>query len=204
MAEPAIEFQLRNGENTWATLRVQPDGAKVLCHQRSETELKTCPPLAAYLGDERLRYQLAVRDHGPCIELIDHSGRLRLRLAEDEEGELPEVVDPTGDARITVVSEGSGSFPGHPVQTGRPTLRLRLSRIKSDPRIMMGKPVIRNTRITVEHLLRKLAHGATEDDLLGEYPQLTREDIHEALSYAAGTLGDRAQPPSIFDHQPKP
>jgi len=204
MAGQAIEFQLRNGENTWATLRVEPDGRKLLCHRRKEAELKNCPPLAAYLGDERLTCQLAVRDHGPCVELIDGTGKPRLQLTEDDDGELPEVIDPTGDARIVVAPQGPGSLPGQPIQMGQPALRLRLSRVKSDPRIMMGKPVIRNTRITVEHLLRKLAQGATEGDLLKEYPQLTREDVHEALSYAAGTLRDRAQPPSVFDHQPKP
>jgi uncharacterized protein (DUF433 family) len=209
MAEQAIEFQLRNGENTWATLRVEPDGRKLLCHQRKETELKNCPPLAAYLGNERLICQLAVREHGPCVELIDRNGNPRLQLIEDDDGELPEVIDPTGDARIAVAPQGPGSLsgPGSPsgqhIQKGQPALRLRLTRVKSDPRIMMGKPVIRNTRITVEHLLRKLAQGATEDDLLKEYPQLTREDVHEALSYAAGNLRDRDQPPSLFDHQPK-
>ncbi len=46
-----------------------------------------------------------------------------------------------------------------------------------DPKVMMGKLVIRGTRIKVELVLRKLAEGATEDDLLDAYPRLTREDI---------------------------
>ena len=50
------------------------------------------------------------------------------------------------------------------------------------------RPVIRGTRITVELLLRKLAEGATEADLLDAYPRLTREDIHAAIGYAADTL----------------
>ena len=53
---------------------------------------------------------------------------------------------------------------------------------------MLGKPVIRGTRIPVELLLRKLGEGATESDLLDAYPQLTREDIQAALSYAAAVL----------------
>ena len=52
----------------------------------------------------------------------------------------------------------------------------------------MGKPVIRGTRIPVELLLRKLAEGATEMDLLDAYPKLTREDIHAAIGYAADTV----------------
>jgi uncharacterized protein (DUF433 family) len=57
---------------------------------------------------------------------------------------------------------------------------------------MMGKPVIRNTRITVELLLHKLGEGATEDDLLDAYPQLTPEDIKIAIRYAADALAHEA------------
>ncbi len=62
-------------------------------------------------------------------------------------------------------------------------------RIEMDPKVMMGKPVVRGTRIIVELLLRKLAEGATEADLLDAYPRLTREDIKAAIGYAAATLG---------------
>ena len=58
-------------------------------------------------------------------------------------------------------------------------------RIISDPAIMLGKPVIAGTRITVELILEKLADGDTVDDLLEEYPHLTREGITAALHYAA-------------------
>ena len=61
-------------------------------------------------------------------------------------------------------------------------------RIEIDPEVMVGKPVIRGTRITVELLLRKLAEGASEADLLDAYPRLTREDIHAAIGYAADTV----------------
>jgi uncharacterized protein (DUF433 family) len=57
-----------------------------------------------------------------------------------------------------------------------------------DPKIMLGKPVIRGTRITVELILRKLGEGATEDDLLDAYPQLKKEDVHAAMTYAADML----------------
>ena len=56
------------------------------------------------------------------------------------------------------------------------------NRIEIDPNVMMGKPVIRGTRIKVELLLRKLAEGATEDELLDAYPRLTREDIRAPRS----------------------
>jgi uncharacterized protein (DUF433 family) len=61
-------------------------------------------------------------------------------------------------------------------------------RIEIDPKVMMGKPVIRGTRITVELILRKLSEGATEADLLDAYPRLTRADVHAAIRYAADTL----------------
>ncbi|MBI5471220.1 MAG: DUF433 domain-containing protein [Ignavibacteriae bacterium] len=53
---------------------------------------------------------------------------------------------------------------------------------------MMGKPVIRGTRIPVELLLRKLSEGASAADLLDAYPRLTTEDVHAALRYAADML----------------
>ena len=62
------------------------------------------------------------------------------------------------------------------------------SRIQIDPSIMMGKPVIRGTRITVELLLRKLADGASETDILRDYPHLTPEDIRAAFAYAAASV----------------
>lgn len=62
------------------------------------------------------------------------------------------------------------------------------NRIEVNPEIMLGKPVIRGTRIPVELILRKLSEGATEADLLDAYPRLTGDDIKAALAYAADTL----------------
>jgi uncharacterized protein (DUF433 family) len=61
-------------------------------------------------------------------------------------------------------------------------------RIEMRADVMMGKPVIRGSRITVELILRKLGEGATEAALLDAYPRLTREDIHAAMRFAADTL----------------
>jgi uncharacterized protein (DUF433 family) len=60
--------------------------------------------------------------------------------------------------------------------------------IQSDPAIMMGKPVIAGTRITVELILEKLAAGETIEHLLEAHPRLTREAIHAALAFAAKAL----------------
>ena len=62
------------------------------------------------------------------------------------------------------------------------------SHIASDPAIMMGKPVIAGTRITIEHILRELAAGTTIDQLLEMHPHLSREDISAALDYAADAV----------------
>ena len=61
-------------------------------------------------------------------------------------------------------------------------------RIEINPQVMLGKPVIRGTRIMVELILRKLSEGATETDLLEAYPKLTRQDIRAALAYATSTV----------------
>lgn len=61
-------------------------------------------------------------------------------------------------------------------------------RIEINSKIMMGKPIVRGTRVTVELILRKLGEGATEAELLDAYPQLKKEDIQAAMAYAADTL----------------
>lgn len=60
--------------------------------------------------------------------------------------------------------------------------------IISDPGVMMGKPVVAGTRITVELLLEKLAAGESVEQILDEHPRLTREAIQAALSFAAQAL----------------
>jgi uncharacterized protein (DUF433 family) len=62
------------------------------------------------------------------------------------------------------------------------------SRTIRDLKIMMGKPVVAGTRITVEHLLRCLAVGDSVEHLLANYPHLTAEDIRAAQAYAADDL----------------
>ena len=60
--------------------------------------------------------------------------------------------------------------------------------IISDPKVMMGKPVIAGTRITVEIILEKLSAGETEEQILEAHPRLTREGIRAALAFAAQAL----------------
>src|SRR3990172_1928349 len=67
--------------------------------------------------------------------------------------------------------------------------RGRVDRIVVDPKVMLGKPVIRGTRVTVAILLEKLAAGLSMAQLLEDYPRLTREDIRAALEYASHAVG---------------
>lgn len=57
--------------------------------------------------------------------------------------------------------------------------------IDINPKVMLGKPVIKGTRIPVELILRKLGEGIAENELLDAYPRLTRKDIQAAMTYAA-------------------
>ncbi len=63
-----------------------------------------------------------------------------------------------------------------------------LRRITMSPKIMLGKPVIRGTRLTVEIIMEKLAYGATIEDMKRDYPFITEDDIKAALLYAAKRL----------------
>jgi uncharacterized protein (DUF433 family) len=72
-----------------------------------------------------------------------------------------------------------------------------LERIALDPKIMVGKPVIRGTRLTVQYILNLLAHGATVDEILQEYKGLTKEDILACLLYASETLEDTTFMPLV-------
>jgi uncharacterized protein (DUF433 family) len=65
-----------------------------------------------------------------------------------------------------------------------------LKRIVIDPKVMVGKPIIRGTRLTVEHILKELANGLSARDLMDAYPRLTEMDIRAACAYAAARLSE--------------
>lgn len=68
--------------------------------------------------------------------------------------------------------------------------RQLLERITSDARVMVGKPVIGGTRLTVEYILGLLAHGATIEGVIEEYPGLTADVIRACVRFAARALED--------------
>ncbi|MCX7840238.1 MAG: DUF433 domain-containing protein [Anaerolineae bacterium] len=63
-----------------------------------------------------------------------------------------------------------------------------LERITLNPKVMVGKPVIKGTRLTVEYILNLLAHGATPEEIIEEYQGLTRQDIQACILFATKTL----------------
>lgn len=62
--------------------------------------------------------------------------------------------------------------------------------IVRDPKVMLGKPIIKGTRITVELIVRKIADGFTVQDILTGYPHLTKEQVLAALDFAARMIAD--------------
>lgn len=73
-------------------------------------------------------------------------------------------------------------------------------RVVVDPNIMLGKPVIKGTRITVEIILEKLAAGETVEEILEDYPRLKIEDIRAVLAFASKTV--RKLAPPQYDQTP--
>lgn len=68
--------------------------------------------------------------------------------------------------------------------------------IECNPKIMLGKPVIKGTRITVELILEKLAAGENIDEILSQHPHLKREEVSSAVQFALQTLRRDFPPPS--------
>jgi uncharacterized protein (DUF433 family) len=66
-----------------------------------------------------------------------------------------------------------------------------LERITLNPQVMVGKPVIRGTRLTVEYILNLLAHGASVEEVLKEYDGLTPADIQDCFRFATHALAGR-------------
>jgi uncharacterized protein (DUF433 family) len=65
--------------------------------------------------------------------------------------------------------------------------------IERNPEIMLGKPIIKGTRITVEIIMRKLAGGFTVDKLIDSYPHLSQAQIFAALEYAADIIANEEE-----------
>ncbi len=77
--------------------------------------------------------------------------------------------------------------------------QLLLERITLNPKVMVGKPVIKGTRLTVEYILNLLAHGSTSAGILAEYDGLTQEDIQACLLFAARTLENTTCMPLVAE-----
>jgi len=74
-----------------------------------------------------------------------------------------------------------------------------LERITVDPKVLVGKPIIKGTRLSVEYVLNLLAHGATAAEIMEEYKGLTQEDIQACLLFASRSLENTAFMPLISE-----
>jgi len=74
-----------------------------------------------------------------------------------------------------------------------------LERITIDPNVLVGKPVIKGTRLSVEYILNLLAHGATTAEIIKEYEGLTQEDVQACLLFAARSLESTAFMPLMTE-----
>ena len=74
-----------------------------------------------------------------------------------------------------------------------------LERITLDPQVMVGKPVIKGTRLTVEYILNLLAHGATTREIVEEYDGLTQADIQACLLFATRSLENTVFMPLVAE-----
>lgn len=72
--------------------------------------------------------------------------------------------------------------------------------IEINPKILVGKPVIAGTRIAVDLILGKLAHGENIEGILEDYPQVTRDDIQAVMQYAQNTIKKEEIYPLRFAH----
>ncbi len=75
-----------------------------------------------------------------------------------------------------------------------------LARITIDPKVMVGKPVIKGTRLTVDYVLNLLAHGATMAEITQEYAGLTEKDIQACFLFATKALEDSSFVPLEMEH----
>ena len=77
--------------------------------------------------------------------------------------------------------------------------KILLERITLNPKVMVGKPVIRGTRLTVEFILNLLAHNATTAEILDEYDGLTHEDIQACLLFAKESMSKTEFMPLVLE-----
>ena len=75
-----------------------------------------------------------------------------------------------------------------------------LARIAIDPKVMVGKPIIKGTRLTVDYILNLLAHGAAPAEIIQEYEGLTEEDIQACFLFATKALEDATFVPLEVEH----
>jgi uncharacterized protein (DUF433 family) len=127
----------------------------------------------------------AVRD---ASELLGAKALLQALLLDYTGRSLPQAVKSCSEAQEAGTAPKKKEFRHRRALECRDPTKAVMDRIEVNPKVMLGKPVIRGTRIPVELILRKLGEGAKETDLLDAYPRLTPQDIQAALLFAADEL----------------
>jgi uncharacterized protein (DUF433 family) len=197
---PFCGWQYRHTPLSW-------EQAKRECEERKEGELKYAQP-PDNPWDQLIRHTQALQARADGYTVEEGKHEQEDILAWNEQLDSPKNIErwrtckELGLAEIQTEAFDSilGIYPVHWghyfIEEGFPYQGCREKNareyvkawIEINPQVMLGKPVIRGTRIMVELILRKLSEGATETDLLEAYPKLSRQDIRAALAYAARTV----------------
>lgn len=143
------------------------------------------PHLLAASDWQRQRFDVSPSGYGIHWPEIDEDLAIAPLLRQAETVDVFEQRNRTSvlaESRETYRVVGSASAEGD------------LQRIVSDPKVMLGKPVIKGTRLTVEHLLNLLASGVTPEEIVAEYDGLSVQDIRACLRFAAQSLREHVAP----------
>ena len=196
LARTAYPLPLFLAQSHWSFVHIHPfdDGNGRTARLITNYVLlrKNLPPMVIR-SDHRDRYVGALQssDLGQVLPLarfmlenVLWSLAVALRAAKGES------IEEYGDlAKMDVfVRDRNGPEPNRSELEEKRSRNMGVELIQSDPTVMMGKPVIAGTRITVELILEKLSSGETVDEILEAHPRLTREGILAALSFAARAL----------------
>jgi hypothetical protein len=111
----AKRFELRAGNEVWATLSVDPDGEKTLEHPLTEDEVSRCTGVGVYDSVGRM---LTINKGDHCIYLDAPDGRRQLKLQVGSDDEISDVVDPKAQVQLVIKLYGGGSGGNDPIQAG--------------------------------------------------------------------------------------
>jgi len=137
------------------------------------------PRLLAASDSQRQRLDVSLSGYGIHWPEIDEDLAISPLL---HQAEIVDVFEETNRAPVLAESRETYRIDGDVIDGDD------FQRITSDPRVMLGKPVIKGTRLTVEYILNLLASGVTPAEIVAEYDGLSEQDIRACLRFAAQSL----------------